>query len=54
MGDLPADATEKAIEREFNFYGVLKSVWVARNPSGKSCIPIYAYVSFIGINYTAR
>ena len=34
VGDLPKDAEEKELERAFNYYGPLKSVWVARNPSG--------------------
>ena len=34
VGNLSRDASEKDIERAFSYYGPLKSVWVARNPSG--------------------
>ena len=34
VGDLARDTTEKDLERAFNYYGPLKSVWVARNPAG--------------------
>lgn len=34
VGDLPKDADEKEIEKAFEHYGALKSVWVARNPPG--------------------
>ena len=40
VGNLPRDASEKELERAFNYYGALKSVWVARNPSG------FAFVEF--------
>ena len=40
VGDLQRDTTEKDIERAFSYYGPLKSVWVARNPSG------FAFVEF--------
>ena len=40
VGDLPRDATDKELERAFNYYGPLRSVWVARNPPG------FAFVEF--------
>lgn len=40
VGDLPKDATEKELERAFGFYGPIRNVWVARNPSG------FAFVEF--------
>ena len=40
IGDLARDANEKDIEKAFNYYGPLRSVWVARNPPG------FAFVEF--------
>lgn len=40
VGDLPAGASEKELERIFREYGRLKNVWVARNPPG------FAFVEF--------
>ena len=40
VGDLPPDASESEIEQAFNYYGHLRSVWVARNPPG------FAFVEF--------
>ena len=40
VGDLSRDATEKDLERAFNYYGPLQSVWVARNPPG------FAFIEF--------
>ncbi|XP_067949100.1 serine/arginine-rich splicing factor 7-like isoform X2 [Watersipora subatra] len=40
VGDVSLDTTEKELEREFSYYGKLKSVWVARNPAG------FAFVEF--------
>ena len=40
VGDLPRDASEKELERAFTYYGPLRNVWVARNPSG------FAFVEF--------
>lgn len=40
VGDLPRDASEQELEREFSYYGPLRSVWVARNPPG------FAFVEF--------
>ena len=34
VGDLSKDASEKDLERAFDYYGPLKKVWVARNPPG--------------------
>ena len=34
VGNLPRDATEKDLERAFEYYGPIKKVWVARNPPG--------------------
>ena len=40
VGDLARSATEKDLERAFNYYGPLRNVWVARNPPG------FAFVEF--------
>ncbi|XP_067937707.1 serine/arginine-rich splicing factor 7-like [Watersipora subatra] len=40
VGDLPRDASEKELEKEFGYYGRLRKVWVARNPPG------FAFVEF--------
>jgi len=40
VGDLPKDASEKELERAFNYFGRLRNVWVARNPPG------FAFVEF--------
>lgn len=40
VGDLAKDTSEKDLERAFNYYGPLRSVWVARNPAG------FAFVEF--------
>ena len=40
IGDLSRSANEKDIEKAFNYYGPLRSVWVARNPPG------FAFVEF--------
>lgn len=40
VGDLGANGSKQEIEREFEHYGALKSVWVARNPPG------FAFVEF--------
>ena len=40
VGDLARDTLEKDLERAFSYYGPLRSVWVARNPSG------FAFVEF--------
>ena len=34
IGNLPKNADEKELERAFERYGTIKSVWVARNPPG--------------------
>ena len=34
VGDLPKDASERELERAFNYYGPLKKVWVAKSPPG--------------------
>ena len=36
VGDLGSGGSKPELEREFERYGPLKSVWVARNPPGKS------------------
>ena len=41
VGDLGSGGSKPELEREFEKYGALKSVWVARNPPGKvvlSCV----------------
>lgn len=40
VGDLPKDAREKELHQAFEYYGNLRSVWVARNPAG------FAFVEF--------
>uniref|UniRef100_A0A0B7BS84 Uncharacterized protein n=1 Tax=Arion vulgaris TaxID=1028688 RepID=A0A0B7BS84_9EUPU len=40
VGDLSEDASEKELERAFSYFGRLRNVWVARNPSG------FAFVEF--------
>ncbi len=34
VGDLGSEGSKPELEREFERYGPLKSVWVARNPPG--------------------
>ena len=34
IGDLGSGGSKPELEREFERYGPLKSVWVARNPPG--------------------
>merc|ERR1712226_696036 len=34
IGGLPEDASRTELEREFEYFGRLKDVWVARNPPG--------------------
>ena len=34
IGGLPADASRREVEREFEYFGPLRDVWVARNPPG--------------------
>ena len=36
IGDLGSGGSKPELEREFERYGTLKSVWVARNPPGMS------------------
>ena len=33
VGDLPRDASEKELERAFSYYGPLRNVWVAPQPT---------------------
>ena len=40
VGDLGSGGSKPELEREFERYGPLKSVWVARNPPGK-CPPFF-------------
>lgn len=40
VGDLGEGAAKGEIERAFEYYGPLRSVWVARNPPG------FAFVEF--------
>lgn len=35
VGDLGSDGSKPELEKEFEQFGSLKSVWVARNPPGK-------------------
>ena len=34
IGGLPGDASRRELEREFEYFGPLRDVWVARNPPG--------------------
>ena len=34
IGGLPPDASRREVEREFEYFGHLRDVWVARNPPG--------------------
>jgi RNA recognition motif-containing protein len=36
VGDLGSGGSKPELEREFEKFGVLKSVWVARNPPGSN------------------
>ena len=36
VGDLGSGGSKPELEREFERYGPLKSVWVARNPPGEN------------------
>ena len=38
IGDLGSGGSKPELEREFERYGPLKSVWVARNPPGMTII----------------
>ena len=40
VGDLGSGGSKQELEREFEAYGALKSVWVARNPPG------FAFIEF--------
>ena len=40
VGELSRDTSERDLEKEFSYYGPLKSVWVARNPAG------FAFIEF--------
>ena len=40
IGELAREATERDVERAFDYYGPVRSVWVARNPPG------FAFVEF--------
>lgn len=35
VGDLGSGGSKPELEREFEKFGALRSVWVARNPPGK-------------------
>jgi RNA recognition motif-containing protein len=34
VGGLPRDATSRELQDEFNRYGRISNVWIARNPPG--------------------
>ena len=36
VGDLGSDGSKPELEKEFEQYGSLKSVWIARNPPGET------------------
>ena len=46
VGDLGSGGSKPELEREFERYGPLKSVWVARNPPGE-CPPFFVTPSAI-------
>lgn len=41
IGDLGSGGSKPELEKEFERYGTLKSVWVARNPPGKLFVCLY-------------
>lgn len=43
VGDLGSGGSKPELEREFERYGPLKNVWVARNPPGKPFSPMCWY-----------
>ena len=47
VGDLGSGGSKPELEREFERYGPLKSVWVARNPPGKNIkfTPFFFFLS---------
>jgi len=40
IGDLPHDVEEREIKKALEYYGHIKSIWMARNPPG------FAFVDF--------
>ena len=42
IGDLGSGGSKPELEREFERYGPLKSVWVARNPPGMLLLTCFA------------
>ncbi|KAL3318758.1 serine arginine-rich splicing factor [Cichlidogyrus casuarinus] len=44
VGDLPRDASQRELQKAFQAYGRLRSVWVAQNPPG------FAFVEFENSN----
>ena len=46
IGDLGSGGSKPELEREFERYGPLKSVWVARNPPGELYITLGKKASF--------
>lgn len=44
IGDLGSGGSKPELEREFERYGPLKSVWVARNPPGESSAILFTSV----------
>ena len=53
VGDLGSGGSKPELEREFERYGHLKSVWVARNPPGTLRMSYAMYV-FVHWTVTVR
>ena len=47
IGDLGSGGSKPELEREFERYGQLKSVWVARNPPGTTSFEQILIVTFL-------
>ena len=52
IGDLGSGGSKPELEREFERYGPLKSVWVARNPPGKAFIYFFLGLISLEFNFT--
>ena len=55
VGDLGSGGSKPELEREFERYGTLKSVWVARNPPGEfsaPCVtPRFKYLYLVPVGF---
>ena len=41
VGGLEPDVTQKDLEEEFDYFGRVNDVWVAKNPPGTGTIPAH-------------